>query len=211
MTRSRLLTLAGLVALVVVVAIGFAQSGGTGGNQPVAGGTGGNQPGADDGASRLTVERARTELAGAPAPLAALYRDANRVLPSSRAKVEARVAGLRGTPIVVNKWASWCGPCRAEFPYFQTAAKRLGKRVAFVGLNAGDNRENATAFLQEFPLPYPSLEDPNEKAAFALGASSNFPITLFYNAAGKQTFAHQGGYATEELLVQDIERYALGS
>jgi len=211
MTRRRLLTLAGLVALVVVVAIGFAQSGGTGGNQPVAGGTGGNPPGADDGASRLTVERARTELAGAPAPLAALYRDANRVLPSSRAKVEARVAGLRGTPIVVNKWASWCGPCRAEFPYFQTAAKRLGKRVAFVGLNAGDNRENATAFLQEFPLPYPSLEDPNEKAAFALGASSNFPITLFYNAAGKQTFAHQGGYATEELLVQDIERYALGS
>ena len=202
MTRRRLLTLAGLVALVVVVAIGLSQSGGSGGT---------DGPVADDGGSRLTVEQARSALAGAPEPLGALYRDANRVLPSSRAKVQQRIAGLRGTPIVVNKWASWCGPCRAEFPYFQTAAARLGKRVAFVGLNAGDNRANAMRFLQDFPLPYPSLEDPNEKAAFALGASSNFPITLFYDARGKQTFAHQGGYATEAALVKDIERYALGA
>ncbi|HYW05571.1 MAG TPA: TlpA disulfide reductase family protein, partial [Longimicrobium sp.] len=124
---------------------------------------------------------------------------------------ERRIAGLKGTPIVVNKWASWCGPCRAEFPYFQSAAGRLGKRVAFLGLNAGDNRENALRFLGRFPLPYPSLEDPDERAAFALGASSNFPITLFYDAAGKQTFAHQGGYATEDALVRDIERHALGA
>jgi len=198
MTRRRLLILAGLAALVLVVAIGLSQSGGSEG------------PVADDGGSRLTVEQARGLLTDAPEPLAGLYRDANRVLPSSRAKVERRIASLRGTPIVVNKWASWCGPCRAEFPYFQTAAKRLGKRVAFVGLNAGDNRANAERFLTGFPLPYPSLEDPDEKAAFALGASSNFPITLFYDASGKQTFAHQGGYATEALLVKDIERHALG-
>ena len=198
MTRRRILTLAALVALAVVVAVGLSQSGGTEG------------PVADDGGSRLTVAQARATLAGAPGPLGALYRDANRVLPASRSKVEGRIRSLRGTPIVVNKWASWCGPCRAEFPYFQSAAGRLGKRVAFLGLNAGDNRENALQFLGRFPLPYPSLEDPNEKAAFALGASSNFPITLFYDAAGEQTFAHQGGYATEAALVKDIERYALG-
>ena len=200
MTRRRLLTLAGLAALAIVVAIGIAQSGGTDG-----------PPAADDGGSRLTVEQARTALARAPAPLDSLYRDANRILPASREKVTGRIAGLRGTPIVVNKWASWCGPCRAEFPYFQAAAKRLGERVAFVGLNAGDNRDNAEKFLRSFPLPYPSLEDPNEKAAFALGASSNFPVTLFYDARGKQTFAHQGGYASEAALVRDIERHALGA
>jgi len=199
MTRPRILTTAGLAALAVVVVIGLSQSGGTEG------------PVADDGASRLTVVQARDALADAPAPLGALYRDANRILPSSRKAVEQRIAGLRGTPIVVNKWASWCGPCRAEFPYFQSVAGQLGKRVAFVGLNAGDNREDAEGFLRSFPLPYPSLEDPNEKAAFALGASSNFPITLFYDAGGKQTFVHQGGYATQDALVQDIERYALGA
>ena len=201
MTRRRLLSLIGLITLVVVVAIGLAQSGGK--DRPKAA--------ADLGASRLTVAQARTALADAPGPLAALYRDANRVLPSSRKQVERRLATLRGTPIVVNKWASWCGPCRAEFPALQGAATQFGKQVAFLGLNAGDNRANATKFLQRFPLPYPSLEDPNERAAFALGASSNFPITLFYDARGKQTFAHQGAYATQDALVKDIRRYALGA
>jgi cytochrome c biogenesis protein CcmG/thiol:disulfide interchange protein DsbE len=200
MTRRRLIILAGLAALVVVVAIGLAQSGGT--KAPTAG--------AKDG-SRLTVGQARRALADAPAPLAALYRDANRVLPASRAQVQRRIASLRGTPIVINKWASWCGPCRAEFPFLQSAATRLGRQVAFIGLNAGDNRANALSFLGRFPLPYPSLEDPDERAAFALGASSNFPITLFYDARGKQTFAHQGGYATQAALVEDVERYALGA
>ncbi len=201
MTRRRLLSLIGLITLVVVVAIGLAQSGGN--DRPKAA--------ADPGASRLTVAQARTALADAPGPLAALYRNANRVLPSSRKQVERRLATLRGTPIVVNKWASWCGPCRAEFPALQGAATQFGKQVAFLGLNAGDNRANATKFLQRFPLPYPSLEDPNERAAFALGASSNFPITLFYDARGKQTFAHQGAYATQAALVKDIRRYALGA
>jgi thiol-disulfide isomerase/thioredoxin len=177
-----------------IVAVGIAACGGTGES-------GGQASKAPD------YDRA---LAGAPKPLADLYAQGDRLLPGGTAAFERRLAALRGHPVVVNKWASWCAPCRFEFPFFQRLAVRLGKRVAFVGLNAGDNTGNAKAFLAKFPVPYPSFEDPNEKAAHALGASASYPVTIFYDRRGEQTFVHQGGYPTEARLREDIERYALG-
>src|ERR671920_2554627 len=56
---------------------------------------------------------------------------------------EAQIKKERGTPIVVNKWASWCGPCRLEFPFFRQLAAEYAGKVAFVGLNSGDNRGDA--------------------------------------------------------------------
>lgn len=152
----------------------------------------------------------RAALQGAPAPLARLHREANRLLPGGRSAFEARLAGLRGHPVVINKWASWCGPCRFEFPFFQSQSVKLGREVAFVGLNSGDNRGDARAFLRRFPVTYPSYEDPDEKIARAIGAPANYPITLFYDSRGKRVFIHQGAYSTEAKLAEDIRRYALG-
>ena len=119
-----------------------------------------------------------------------------------------RIEALRGHPIVINKWASWCGPCRAEFPIFQKVSTDLGKEVAFLGLNAGDNRQDAAAFLEKFPIPFPSVVDPAEKQARKVGLPANYPMTAFYDAAGKRTFVHQGQYRTEADLLADIEKYA---
>ncbi len=55
--------------------------------------------------------------------------------------------GLKGYPVVVNKWASWCPPCRAEFPYFQSQAIKRGKEVAFLGVDGNDNDADAKEFL----------------------------------------------------------------
>src|SRR6266566_5227726 len=67
------------------------------------------------------------------------------------AAFKSRLAGLRGYPVVVNKWASWCGPCQTEFPAFQRAAVKYGRQVAFVGLNGkGDSLTDAAAFLRSF-------------------------------------------------------------
>ena len=153
----------------------------------------------------FVLEESLATLEGAPAPLADLHAQASELLDGS---VKKRLAELEGHPVVVNKWASWCGPCRAEFPVFQRAATQLGKEVAFLGINASDNREDAGAFLDKYPLPFPSYVDPQEKAARALGLSNSYPMTAFYDAKGKRTFVHQGQYESVGDLREDIERYA---
>jgi thiol-disulfide isomerase/thioredoxin len=65
-------------------------------------------------------------------------------------------------PVVVNKWASWCGPCRFEFPFFESQAKKRKGEVAFVGVNSDDNRADARDFLDEHSVPYKHFEDPRQ-------------------------------------------------
>ena len=79
----------------------------------------------------------KAALKGAPAPLAKLYGEADPLLPGGKNAFERRVGEL-GYPVVANIWASWCGPCRFEFPMFQQVRPR-GKRVAFLGVDAEDS------------------------------------------------------------------------
>ena len=146
-------------------------------------------------------------LAHSPAPLASLHREANRLLGGGAGALRARLRALRGHPVVVNKWASWCGPCRAEFPFFQRLAVSLGRRVAFIGVNSSDNDGDARAFLARYPVSYPSYSDPDQKVARVFSAPLGFPSTAFYDARGKLTYVHQGEYRTEAKLREDIVRY----
>jgi cytochrome c biogenesis protein CcmG, thiol:disulfide interchange protein DsbE len=157
----------------------------------------------------LSPAAIRRALAGSPPPLAQLHAQASQLIPSSKDDFRRRLAALRGHPVVVNKWAAWCGPCRYEFPFLQRTSVSFGRRVAFLGLDAGDNNGDARAFLRRFPVSYPSFEDPNIRIATALGAALAFPTTIFYDATGKRRFIHQGAYQHQAQLVDDIRRYAL--
>lgn len=150
----------------------------------------------------------KSALAGAPAPLAKLHAQANQILGGGAKAFDARLDELRGYPVVVNKWASWCPPCRAEFPFFQRQSIKRGKEVAFLGVDAQDNDSDAKRFLERFPVSFPSYTDPDLKVSARIKAVAAFPSTAFFDSKGELAYVKQGGYATEEKLVADIERYA---
>lgn len=184
----------GVLMLTAVLAIGLSQAGGD----------------RDESAAPDTpfdLRAARRQLEGSPARLAALHEQSAQLLDGGVPAFEKRLAALKGTPVVINKWASWCNPCRAEFPAFQRLATERGKEIAFLGLNAGDSTDPARKFLTEYPVPFPSYEDPDEEIAREIKAPANYPITLFVDAHGKTAFIHQGGYTSKEQLAADVDRY----
>jgi cytochrome c biogenesis protein CcmG, thiol:disulfide interchange protein DsbE len=124
--------------------------------------------------------------------------------------VASRLAALKGVPVVVNQWASWCPPCRAEFPFFAAIAERYRNRVAFLGLNSRDERGAATAFLAQHPVGYPSIFDPRAEQARSIGAGTGWPTTVYFDADGKAVFIRQGGYTDAATLEADIHEHALG-
>ena len=111
--------------------------------------------------------------------------------------------------MVANVWASWCGPCRFEFPLFQHVSAKLGKRVAFIGVNSFDSEDAAKTFLSEYPVPYPSVSDPGQDVWHDLSLAG-LPGTAYYDRSGKLTYLKQGPYTDEADFRADIQRYALG-
>jgi len=182
------------LGIVAIVVIGLTQSKG-GNDKPTS--------------STISTAEAQEKLAGSPAPLAALHAEANRLLPGGQKAFDRRLRALRGHPVVVNGWASWCGPCRAEFPFLQDTSVALGRRVAFLGLNAEDNDGDARGFLEKFPVSYPSYTLPRLPTG-EFGAIRGLPFMLFYDDRGRLQYVHQGGYQSQEQLRSDVHRYALG-
>src|SRR3954465_6543235 len=145
-------------------------------------------------------------LEGSPPALAALHDQGNQLLGGGADAFKQRLRKLRGYPVVVNKWASWCAPCRGEFPYFQRQAQKLGRRTAFLGVNSDDNDGDARSFLRQFPVSYPSYKDGNLAIAAVFNGVQAFPTTAFYDKRGDLAFVHQGGYQSEQKLAADVRR-----
>jgi cytochrome c biogenesis protein CcmG/thiol:disulfide interchange protein DsbE len=162
--------------------------------------------GSEEEPQSAAVQPAKLE--GAPAPLAKLHSQASRLLDGGADAFETRLKQLRGYPVVVNKWASWCGPCRFEFPFFQRQATKRAGKVAFIGVDSNDNVGDAREFLRDYPVPFPSYKDPSLEVAAVFNAVQAFPSTAFYDSKGVLAYVHQGGYSSEAKLAEDIGRYA---
>ena len=161
-------------------------------------------PGAGNPESKATNYEAA--LADAPPPLAALYGQGDELIPGALDAYRDELAKLDGYPVVVNLWASWCGPCRFEFPAFQQVAADRGTEVAFLGVDTFDNDEAARTFLEELPLPYPSITDPDKEIWNELEVRG-LPATAFYDSKGELQYVHQGPYSSAEDLEADIGKY----
>lgn len=138
-------------------------------------------------------------------------------IPASLASLLGRVAAdgrisideLRGTPVVLNFWASWCLPCRDEAPALQRAWTRYGADgVLFVGLNMQDVPDDAREFIASFKQTFPAVRDPTNRTARAWGASG-IPETFFIRRDGR-VVGHVIGVVTATQLATGIRNARLG-
>jgi cytochrome c biogenesis protein CcmG, thiol:disulfide interchange protein DsbE len=117
------------------------------------------------------------------------------------------LASLRGAPVVVNFWASWCEPCVTEHAALLEGARRWGGRVHFVGVVYEDTEADALAFLEARGRAYVSLLDPGGRTAIAYGIGG-VPETYFVDAAG-QVVAKHVGPVTPRVLESRLQQAGL--
>jgi cytochrome c biogenesis protein CcmG/thiol:disulfide interchange protein DsbE len=106
-----------------------------------------------------------------------------------------------GQPAVVNVWASWCLPCRAEAPLFREAHAEFGEQVAFIGIDYDDSQRGARLFLDEFDLPFPHYFDQTGVTIAELGGIG-VPRTYFFAAGGELIMVHNGAIDEQALALQ---------
>ena len=132
---------------------------------------------------------------------------APRALPSeqlaavSAADFAGILLGLRGDPVVVNVWASWCPPCRAEMPLLDRAADEYAGRVRFIGVASKDSRGAAGDFLEEIGVDYPNVFDTSGDVGPDLGLRG-FPTTYLFDRESVLREAVVGGITEQRLAAQ---------
>lgn len=135
--------------------------------------------------------------------------DAGSIVEGSVERFEETLASLRGRPVIVNFWATWCEPCKTEMPRLVSAANTYGEQVRFIGVNVEDDRAAAERFAARNDVPFPSLADRDgriRRAERVLG----LPVTQFYRADGQLAFVHNGEVSAEDLKMRIEELIRLG-
>lgn len=112
-------------------------------------------------------------------------------------------SGSGGQPVVLNFWASWCAPCRVEMPSLQKASLTYNGRVAFIGINQGEDIDTITDFGNEYNVSYPLLVDPDNEVS-RLYEITGLPTTIFIDQAGvvRQVII---GILSEAVLQSQVE------
>ncbi|MBW3619021.1 MAG: TlpA family protein disulfide reductase [Actinobacteria bacterium] len=117
---------------------------------------------------------------------------------------EVDPADLRGQPLVVNFWATWCVYCIEEMPAFEQVHQALGDQVQFLGVDREDSLEKARALEEETGVTYPSVVDA-DGSYFRAAGGRGMPTTLFVDADGIIVYRQAGPLTAEQLetLIRD--------
>jgi cytochrome c biogenesis protein CcmG/thiol:disulfide interchange protein DsbE len=157
-------------------------------------------------ATNSTIDDALSRGEAVPAPGFTLSpladgREAGAAWSRAAADGEVSLRELRGTPLVLNFWASWCDPCRAEAKRLETSWKEQDG-VLFLGLDVQDAREDARDFISQFGLTFPHVRDPGNDTQRAWGVTG-LPETYFIAADGR-VVGHVIGTVDEQQLAEGI-------
>jgi cytochrome c biogenesis protein CcmG/thiol:disulfide interchange protein DsbE len=126
-------------------------------------------------------------------------------------KGELALESLRGKVVVLNFWASWCGPCRDEMPLLQQGSERWRDRdVVFVGIDIDDLRSDARSFLERFGVTYVNVYDGKSSTVGRYGVTG-VPETYFIDAAGKIRYRIAGPVEEAADLDEGIEQARRGT
>ena len=119
---------------------------------------------------------------------------------------ELSLASLRGKPVVLNFWASWCGPCKDEAPILQSSYEKWrADGVAFVGIDVQDFRGDAREFLERYGITYPNVYDGKGSTVGRYGVTG-FPETYFVDAEGRVRYRIAGPVESAEEVDEGIRR-----
>ena len=115
---------------------------------------------------------------------------------------EVKLSDFRGKGVVLNFWASWCGPCKSEMPHFQAAYEQYGEEVQFLMVNMstafGDSQANAEALVSEGGYTFPVYYDTGAECAYSYGINA-IPVTVFIDANGNLVSMKTGAMNAADL------------
>ncbi len=126
----------------------------------------------------------------------------------SRAALAARVRDLRGRPIVITVWASWCRPCRRDLALIQRVAQQNQGQVEFLAVDVDDTPRAATTFLRHQHLHLSSYRSSLDLRPIIPVTLAGVPETIFIAPVGGVVFVHAGAYTSRDALAADISKYA---
>lgn len=210
MVNSRTLTAA---VFAVIAGLSLAACGAQDGSNPagsaIATPSGSAVPGNTEGASAADIQGAQLDPCPASDPTVAPRADGlpDLTLACLGKGEPVRLAGVRGKPMVVNVWASWCGPCKEELPMMGEFYRANSASVSFLGIDLADDRVAALAMAGRTKMTFPSVQDPNSQVRAGLRVVG-VPTTLFVRPDG--TIAGRAGVVSSRQELAGLVNQYLG-
>lgn len=128
-------------------------------------------------------------------------------LPSLEGKTTS-LADFKGQVVVLDFWATWCGPCRQQAEILDDMHRSLGQKVVFLGINVGEGKDVVERYVKRSPFPYATLLDPSQQTA-AKYQAQGLPTLVVIGPRGDIVF-HQVGVTSAARLGQAIQQAASG-